>query len=386
MKKSILFIHNKFPSEGASGNVVFLRHFEGLGEDYEIHIAVSENLKGTPVPNYSKNFHIHYIPLRKKAWPPFRESSTMLVQARIFLWQKQIEQLIQDIEPVCVISVLAHYLCVAAAQASYSKKIPFILFVHDRWDYINIHDPEHLKNQKLKFATKALNRANHILTVSESLVSKISKQYLSKTKLLFPIPSGLKEHAVWTDEMKGSTTIIHAGTINKYAVNVFTLLADKVLEPADKLKLIYVPMDFLEPLLYKYRNVSIIDFFPKSIQALEYVKGNATALLVYYGLSFDENPLAYDSFPSRFVEFTHTGVPIICIAPTGSEFHTFLKAVNWPLLYDEGTIENIKDCYDKLKNKQFWDFCAAATRNVAAKFFNPKALQSAFKQSLEQEN
>jgi hypothetical protein len=164
-------------------------------------------------------------------------------------------------------------------------------------------------------------------------------------------------------------------------LNIFELVAQK-LGQGDKLELVYVPMDFLLPILNKYKNISIVPFFKKSVDAINYVNRKATALLIYYGLTLDENPLANDSFPSRFVEFCHAGIPIICIAPEQTEFHNFLSVKNYPLLFSSTNINTLKTKLEQLKNKDFWESCAKTTHSLAINYFNAEELQACFEKAL----
>lgn len=375
MRKKLVFIHNLLPTDGISGMVIFLRHFKRL-EDWDIHILIPENsYVEAIVKNYPPNFFVHTFTLRKKYWLPFSAKLPFLLDIRLKQWADDITKKIKNITPDIVISVLAHFFCIPAALAAKKLHIPFYLFVHDNWAITN--NTISVSKTK-KYAQIALRNATKILPVSLSLVSFYGKSHLEKTQLLFPIPNGFNQNATWNDEMASKFILLHAGTINEYNVKIFEhILSLAMLSSNDSLKVIYGDYPALHK-LQKYSNYDRIPFFDNSINALRFAITEASALLVFYGLEPKDNVFGMDSFPSRFVEFVHTGLPIICIAPEESEFYRFLAKENWPLLFTNRNIEALKPAIQSLKKKEVWEICAEASLMLKEKYFDPAKIHQQF--------
>lgn len=373
MKKSLVFIHDSLPTEGISGRIIFLRHFLEL-KDWDIHIIIPEYaFIQEVVDSYPENFFVHIFYLRKPYWPPFSWSFTPLVWFRNILWANEIKKLLKEISPAVVIGVLSSVFSIAASYYSKQLNIRFVVFIHDNW----LNSVKKNKKAIKKYANSVLNSAEQILPVTVDLVTYFNRTLLKKTDVLLPIPSGHAGKAKWKEEMKSSISLLHVGTVNHHTPYIFDFLLNKVLDINDQLSAIYYDHPILQPFL-SYNNFKRIDFFDTSSQALDYAVNKCSVLVIYYGLTLEENPYALDSFPSRFIEFAHTGIPIICIAPQESSFYKFLEKKKWPLLFSKTNIEEISKYKELLKTKAFWETSANSTCDLVKREFLPSNIHDIF--------
>lgn len=373
MKKSLVFIYDSLPAEGISGRVVFLRHFLAL-KDWDIHIVIPEYALNQEIADrYPDNFFVHTFPLRKRYWPSFSWSLHLLVWYRNILWANEIKKLLKGINPTVVIGVLSSVFSIAASYYAKQLNLRFVVFIHDNW----LNGVEKNRKQIKKYATRVLNTAYQILPVTTDLVSYFNSSLLKKTQVLLPVPCGHTGKVLWREEMKSSVNYLHVGTVNHHTPYIFDHLLNKVLADNDKLSVIYYDHPILHPFQH-YNNFNRIDFFDTSIGALEYAINNCSALILYYGLTLEENPYALDSFPSRFVEFSHTGLPIICIAPKESSFYKFLHKKEWPLLFTQSDLGDLVSTLNLLKLSYFWRYYSNLTIALSQDEFSPEKIHNSF--------
>ncbi|WP_156166685.1 hypothetical protein [Pedobacter sp. BMA] len=293
------------------------------------------------------------------------------------MWANEINKLLKGVSPVAVIGVLSSVFSITAANYAKKLNLSFIVFIHDNW----LNSVEKDKKPIKKYATRVLNSAEKILPVTADLVSYFDTSFLKKTQVLLPVPCGHAGKALWREEMKLSVNCLHVGTVNYHTPYIFDHLLNNVFDDSDQLSVIYYDHPILNPFL-NYNNFKRIDFFDTSSMALDYAVNNCSALVLYYGLTLEENPYAIDSFPSRFVEFVHTGLPIICIAPQESSFYKFMQKKEWPLLFTQSDLPDLAESLKLLKLNYFWRYYSNLTIALSQNEFNPEKIHNSFLKSL----
>lgn len=381
-KKRLLFIHDALPSQGISGQIVFLRHFERL-KDWDIDLVVPDQVVNTSTTSLPSNWKIHQLPSRQPFWPPFREENPILLRSRIWLWQKYIEKnILAKNKPDAILTVLWHYYAVTAANLAKKWDIPLFVIIHDCWD-LRTASSRQAKIRK-KYAEAVVAKANKVWSVTRQLGEYFTGKSFSNLEVLPPIPSGYKGTKVgWKSSFNEAAIIIYAGTVEAYHYRSFGAIATAMKDSCDTLIIITnAGNETVNQLVNTFNNIKYIPSFPENQQAIEYIINHASAVLVSYGFSLTENLFAEYSFPSKFVEFSHTGLPILAVAPPESAFCTWLEENNWSLLIKLENIDAIKSMLQLLKQQQQWDNLAFQTSTVSEKYFSPERIHQVFELSL----
>ena len=383
--RKLLFVHDQLPSEGISGQIIFLRHFLRL-RDTEVHILIPQNAyRADIVKDYPKNFIVHVFPLRKFWWPPSRESNSFLLLIRIFLLSLHFKQIIRNISPDAVITVLYHYFSISLANAFPIQGVTLTTFLHDSWMEKTNDSIE--KQNRIKFGNRLLTKSNHILSVTKELACLYSESIDdSKLHVHFPIPHGIENSKlIWRDSYSNSIHIVYAGTIESHHLIIFEKIAKAFNGTSNQFTIVSNGIEGCQFLL-KYNPALILKApFEKNQEVLEYMNDNASVILVNYGLNVTQNPYAASSFPSKFVEYCSLNIPIICIAPSSSPFYRFLKKNNWTLLFCDENQSNLETQIYALKERDIWEKNAIQTSNIYKQYFESEMIQTQFESLIFEE-
>jgi hypothetical protein len=374
---TLLFVHDSLPAEGISGMVVFLRHFTAL-KNWDIHILIPENaFQKEVVDLYPAHFKVHSFPIRLFWWPSFREDIPMMVRIRIWALSSLFKNYIKKIKPDVLISVPYHYYSVAIAQNAKQSHVPLISFLHDRWD-ITSNNP-YIQSVRKHYAQQTLIKSNHILSVTKALITHYLGAMPAKAEVLFPIPdSEVKQGKVQTSIKH----LIYAGTVEDHHINFFTKILPLLQEMGWQLSVISNSIDKIANLAQLFKSLNLIKAFKTNSEALEYMRNNASVILVNYGINIQDNPFASHSFPSKFVEYCGLAKPILAVAPTDSPFHQFLIAQKWLAFEEHFTISGFKNLLEKFSNERFYQKSLYQTKQLRIGAFNPIKIQERFEEVL----
>jgi glycosyltransferase involved in cell wall biosynthesis len=381
-KKRLLFIHDALPSQGISGQIVFLRHFERL-KDWDIEIVVPDQVVSNSTTPFSSNWKIHTLPSRQTFWPPFREENPILLKSRIWLWQKYLEKnILAKNKPDAILTVLWHYYAVTAANLAKKWDIPLFVIIHDCWDLRSTSSSQ--TQIRKQYATKVLANAKKVWSVTRQLGEYFTGKNFSNLEVLPPIPAGYNGTKVgWKSSFTEAAVIIYAGTVEAYHYRAFAAIATAMKESNDTLIIITNPgNETVNQLTNTFNNIKFIPSFPENQQAIEFIINHASAVLVSYGFAIAENPFAEYSFPSKFVEFCHTGLPILAVAPPESAFCSWLEENDWSLLIQAEDIDAIKSMLQLLKQQKQWEEMTSQTSAVSQTYFNPERIHQIFESGL----
>lgn len=383
MKNKILFILPNFPRYGASGYVVLLRHIERFSAKYDIILALPDFQKNYIPEYYPKEWKIYFW--KTSAWylPPFLEHFEWLIFIRNKFICSQLQNILLENKSITsIISLLNGYHAEAAMNLKTDDKVSKILILHDKWETLGKNNDFRLREIRKKHAENAMSKADYLFPVTLEMINGYQSGFVKKTEILRPIPHGYETKASWNDSFASKSVFVHTGTIDLFSLPFFEYFLQQI-PKTDKLELVYVMMDFLKTLFESHKNIKIVDFFAKNEDSLKYVAQNATAMIIYYGLEENENLFSKESFPSRFVEFSHCGVPIICVTPKNSAFYNFLKQENYSLLFNKDNIEALKNVITSLREKQSWEQYASEVKEISTKYFQPDKIHAIFENKIQ---
>ena len=379
--KHILVIAFLPPSQGTGSPVILERHLKRLeANGWKISIAIPENtLKG--VSDLPQSWQVIPLISRKWWWPPFREEIPLLVNLRLFLWRLECNKEIGSDYPSAILTLLYGVYPLLATSLSKQWKVPMSVIIHDQdelWakskvDFIRIRQR----------VTKVLSKASRVWTVS----SNLAIAYNLSTELcsvLYPIPEG-SNHEIPDIESRFSSKpiIAHAGSLHPFQFPNFYELAIALEKINGKLLIVASENN---PTLCKLLKIcpNIIHHkpFSKNRDAIEFLYQNATSILISYSFSLEEQSWARTSFPSKLIEFSHLGLPLIIMAPEDTAISDWAKQHEGIICINKLEQNTILTNLEKLTSRNSWMQMSKLVFELSKNEFNPDNIQQQFEMEL----
>jgi hypothetical protein len=330
----------------------------------------------------AEGWPVHRLSLRKPWWPPFRPNNSLLRQIRMGLWARECAGFFHE-PPSALFTYLSLYSELPAEVAThYARRCgaPLSVMVYDY--------PPDFPGWKKQDTAKLLRRQNWILQnadrtwfVSPELADKYDLP-AAKKQVLMPIPAGDIASAQWMPSFAERPVIIYAGYIYPVQLPILAQIGRSIHEAGGRLLLLSKKTVEIEALC-RTEPVDCRDLFPTNREAIEFVRTTAAGLLVSYTDKVQDMPWITTSFPSKFVEFSHTGLPTLIVAPATSaigswavrnQFQDFTTSVQATL---------VRAFMEALKTQELWEEKAARVRELARTQFNADVIQEQFEKGLK---
>ena len=381
--KRLLLIADGPPRQGWGAPIVLDRHLRRLVDgEWEVDIAcLSEHAKTcSPCANWTVlPVHAHSI-LRNL---PLRGMYRLCV----FLWERQIRRSLAS-HPDCVLAVqqgaLAHTDTAAAVARSLQVPLNLLILDHrERWEA----NPNHRRTQYRQ--TEALfAQASRAWFVSERLIEEYGEHVRLPSpevnRVLRPVPDGgSSARASWQQGFSKQPVVVHFGAIQPTHRPVVLALADALAPLGGKLILVEKEGNpTVRGCVAERGNVEHVPFFPTNRQAVEFVAGKAAAAVHMYAFPPMTQGWATASFPSKLMEFTQTGVPMLLLTPPGTALHDWARANEWLGLCDDLSAASLRRLLAPLCAQEGWERMAAQSLAAAQDEFSPRRIQRQFEDEL----
>lgn len=380
MGKTILYIHEEPPAPAPGCPIVIFRHLTRLSaEGWNVVIAASEeHLRGAKVPAAWK---VVRVPGRRFWWPPYKGILTPSHRVRLWCEGREIQRQLGDTRPDFLLTFLYRRYPLLAAHLKRRWNLPLGVFIYDERE-VWIHDPA-IRDQLLIESDHILKAADRAWTVSPEMAeiyqAKTSSKDPSKYTNLMPIPEGTQgAFAAWRPEFAQRPVVAHAGVLYDFHVPIFDLLAPALARLGGELLIICQPgTKAIEELKSRHANIRSREFMP-SRECLEFLRREASCTLAIYAFDLATQPWARGSFPSKFVEHSHLGIPQMLIAPPGTAIHNWAVRNEWPLLVDELSPDRMHACLSQLTGEHSWTSLANRSRALAQGDFNAEMIHAGF--------
>jgi hypothetical protein len=278
-----------------------------------------------------------------------------------------------------VLTVLWGHSSLTALYLAQKWKIPLAVWVHDL--FIEMGLPPRQERDGEDLTRTVLRHADRVWTVSEELgvaMGKISRPGVVRPLAAIPDPDA-KPATGWTPRFDSRPVIAHAGAFHPYHVEYLASVASAAAKRGGSL-LVLTPDDnpalaLLRATGAKFRHQRS---FASSAEALRFLSGEATALTIMYPL----DPAAYAhpalGFPSRLIEFSHLGLPILLAAPPANPLVNWARRNNWPLVLERADWIALDAIVGRLSNEREWAALSARMLEIAGDVCNPEKIQSQF--------
>jgi len=224
-------------------------------------------------------------------------------------------------EAILTIGVAASWM--GAAALARKAKIPLYLIVHDEGHY-NYFWITVLRDFGTRLFGKAYKQARTRFCISEPMAQLYQQRFGVDGTVMLPLRSRqslfFKEPKKKEVESEQSKKIIYAGSIYGKGFEELDKLAQALSRHDIKL-IAYTPSNF---------NASQVEYLEvrnalPSDELIQVLHKEANALLLWTAFAEEARENVRTLFPSKMVDYTATGVPIVVVAPEDSCISRYLK-------------------------------------------------------------
>ncbi|MCB9283025.1 MAG: glycosyltransferase [Lewinellaceae bacterium] len=374
---NIIFISPSIPRENSkSSDIVIYRHLEKLQKKgNNIFLITFED--GLRIKTPPKEWTVISLPNHKWWFPPFRNYKLLKLIRYWIYFLFFSNNIIRKKKPDVILGYLwGTTLSGFDAFISRRLNVPLCLFYHDDQKEFNIKkDATNIFNHEYQ----VVKNASALFTVSEKLIF-CPNEFKNKHILLPPIPEGYRN---LKKDCYDNRKIIYSGLVQESHIGIFNEISSIISNSGWELEVI-TSGDSLKSFFDNQENrFSFRPFFEKTKDAIDYISQNAGALLVGYPINSISQGQAWmlKSFPSKFTEYIHLGIPIIAIAPENSAFGEWCKKYKWPLY--SNTTTSISSMINKLSNPQYWQEQSSICIETGNNLFSPDKIQEIFEMGIE---
>ena len=384
-KNRILYLHEEPPADGLGCGIVIKRHLIRLQDSgFEIRVAHNErfNSDGT-IPT---EWLVPPLPHRRWWWPPCRSTTSSMYDLRLNLLRRELQNRLKNWRPDLLVTQLYRRYPLLASHCAKAWQAPMGVFVFDErevWE----SDPSERAVLRNESAT-VLNSASHTWFVSgqmrDAYRDVLEQTSLEQTSLLRPVPSAFESRfADWNTTSQSRTTIAYAGSLHGFHIPALEAVANALHAVHGELLVICEQGNTtLRKLQSRHENVRHHGFLHQEA-LIPFLKKNATAALVAYAFESGAQPWSRCSFPSKFLEFAQTGLPVLLLTPPDTALHAWAKENKWQGLFEDPGDELIAKYIAELTKRERWSLLAKQTQDAASGEFNPDTIHSQFEKELE---
>ena len=373
--KNLYFISESIPHPGYGSFVIFYRHLIRLEkEGYNINLIIPDYKRSDAdefLTEVKDRWNIIKVPF-KKWWFlfPYRYNNKLLRDARFWFVNLYLKKHFRNHHPDFIITYFYNqFFNGLAAFIKTRYKSHLGIFLHD--------DKYLLNNQQvpglLEYDQYLSEKADVIWTVSEDLI--IPHTDKKKYRLLYPIPAGAELGiSNWTDNYQ-TPVIGFSGNIFHEYEEVFRSLAVALANFNGRLILVINNPSYykwLPALIAEYSNIQLTHAFADVNDTFNYLKENCTALFCGYPNNIELMPWLRTCFPSKFIEFSHLGLPIILTSPTNTALSKWTAEHNWQLFSSDYHDADFDELLKKITNENDWTTNARQSVKISDTIFNPE--------------
>ncbi len=377
MRCHICYISSNLPRPGTGSSVILYRHLQKF-LDWKITIIATDCRDSNELP---KQWKILPLPPAQWWWPPLRRTFWRFWGLRQRILALAVQKLLQNDIPSVVLNQFGKN-SVFAWQIAKLCQIPLGLVIHDPWDTWVSCGIEAMY-MRAYGASQILSDAQWFWPVSHELANYY-KLLPTKTRVLPPIPYGWKyPYASWKSSF-AHPVIAFAGSYHDHDVPFLAKVAQALHAFQGTLLLILPQSQALENLKSEYHNIQQYVPFIKNDEAIAFIQQAASAFLVLnvFDPQIPQTAHWRFNFPSKFVEFVHTGLPMLVIAHPQTAISQWCLAHQWQTYGPDFENTNLTCLIQKIVHPETWTSAALQSRSAAQNEFNPDQIQAILENDL----
>ena len=366
--------------EGAGSAIIVYRHLRRLSaKGWRITVVSDwgQELKYCE----QEGWPVFHLPHRKPWWPPYNPTNPLLRGIRHWLWAGECDRFLKGVRPDAVFTYLSAFTSFMSQVAlAYSRRyrLPLSLIAHD--DPACFAQTPETGAEMRRTYQAIVGRAHRNWFASPELAA-IYDLPDSKRTTLPPIPDGFEASPDWKPEFAASPLVVYAGNYWPAQLPLLARMARETAAAGGRLMLLVKKNPEVEALC-REEPVLWREPFHENREALAFLAENAAGLLVSYTETSDAMPWIRSSFPSKLIEYTHLGLPIMIYAPADSAVAGWARMRDFMDYATPQTPGAVAGFVESLKSREAWHRKAAFSRKFAAAEFDPVRIQDAFESGL----
>ena len=366
-----------------ASSVIFHRHLSRLEQEgWGIHLICPEGEASTYEGN--DKWRAHFLPARRRWWPPFRPYG-ILARIRLELLAQDCASFIREARAGVLLGYLrGNYLAGLAAHLSRRHGLPLGYFYHDDTElFPDMAEHPEPRVRFRRFKQGLLEQASVVWAVSAPMLEE--EEATTKYRLLYPLsePADPAPAPVWKPEFSTRPFLVHAGTVYREIVAPLADLARALREVGGTLCLLTHNPEYAEKVQSLAGGaVEIRPAFLTTTQAINWIREQAAGLVVMYPERMEEMPWIKTNFPSKFCQFTATGLPTLIHAPAGSALRRWAEAKEYPAILPAPSGPGFTAGVRRSLEKKFWEKSSEICRKAWINEFSPEKIHQAFLKSL----
>ena len=379
MKPRLLYLGDFLPGADSGGALVLDRHLRRLArEGWDVTVSVpAAAIKSRPA---DAPYATRPLARRRFWWPPADPRWPSTQRLRALLWARAtVADPSWATPPDAILTVLWGYASLSAARAAAAWGTPLAVIVHDLFRELHLPAAQAAACERL--AGDVLATAGRVWPVSEEMRAILAPQVRrGAISTLPPVPDDAAAPAGgWQPRFRAAPVVAHAGAMHAHHVDYLVAVAAAAARHGGSL-LVVTPTD--NPALALLRATGTAfrhqPAFATSAEALAFLAREATALTVMYPLAPVDEKNPPTGFPSRVLEFSHLGLPMIFAAPPGNPLHNWARRQDWPLVLERADWPALNAFVALLADESHWTSLAARMRALAARACDPEKIHRQF--------
>lgn len=381
MARRLLYVGAEVPRQGYGASICLYRHLSRL-DGWEVSVVATEppaaGWDDQPVP-----WRVVRLSSVLQRWPPAVARVPIAYRLWLELLGWSCRLALRNRTPDAILNVfgLNSFLAYALARL---WRVPLSLIVYDRWE-VWVKSRIERRLMPRGWAPRILDQAARVWTVSEELGDFYPLQDRSKVRLLRPIPEGGNGGFVaWREEFRERPTVAFAGFFHDHHLEPFRRVATLLAPANGTLLVISDRAARIRERLSDLSNVEYREPFARNADLLTFLRARAAAMLIPWSFAA-RLPMPYwakTSFPSKLVEFSHLGLPLLIIAPPGIVISNWASSRRWRAYLEAPEDEALARALAELRNEASWKVMAAQSRQAALGEFDPGRIQAQFEREL----
>ncbi len=277
-----------------------------------------------------------------------------------------------------------NYFAGLAAHLSRRHDLPLGYFYHDDTElFPDMVGYPKIRKRFRKFKKNLLEQASAVWAVSTPMLEE--EGATAKYRLLYPLsePVDPTPAPAWKPEFSSRPLLVHAGTVYREIVTPLADLARALREIGGTLCLLTHTFEFAEQVRSQAGGAVEIRPGLPAAEAVAWIRGQAAAVVVMYPERMEQMPWIKTNFPSKFCQFTATGLPTLIHAPAGSALRRWAEDKGYPAVLPSASRPGLGEAIGHFLKNPIWEEAAKICRTAWRNEFCPELIHQDFEKSLK---
>jgi hypothetical protein len=224
--------------------------------------------------------------------------------------------------------------------------------------------------------------SHRVLAVSEELLNAYGAR-CGKETVLYPIPGDEIHFLEGQIKPPKRIKVFFAGSLHPWQSTNFLALASRLsLRGGQFVLMTDAGNEVYRKLSECFPETERIEPPEENEMVVRTIAKTASVCLVSYSMCPAEQPWGASSFPSKFVDFSRAGVPILILAPEDSAIGKWCRRSGFGLFAPDIGPRCLDSMIDKILDRDEWLAAASCVRYLATHEFSALAIQKTFEGAL----